>query len=105
MVYGLEQALESPAGQPLIVVEGPFKVFHLYQNGFPNTVSSFTASLSDEQASILAATGRPVILFFDGNESGYRGMRAAAGKLISRGFVRVVKLLRAENPMICRLAS
>ena len=98
VVYGLIQALDSNPGQPLIVVEGPFKVFHLYQNGFPNAVSSFTASLSDEQAAILAATGRRIILFFDGNEAGYKGMRTAAGKLIGRTFVRVVKLPEGREP-------
>jgi DNA primase len=101
VIYGLIQALDSNPGQPLIVVEGPFKVYHLVQNGFPNTVSSFTASLSEEQATILVGTGRPIILFFDGNEAGYKGMRAAAGKLIGRTFVRVVKLPEGKEPDDC----
>lgn len=98
VVYGLRRAVEGTEGQPLIVVEGPLKVFHLFQCGFPNAVSSFTASLSDEQAAILAATGRPIVLFFDGNEAGYRGMRNAAGKLITRTFVRVVRLPEGTEP-------
>lgn len=98
VVYGLQQALEGTEGQPLIVVEGPFKVFHLYQNGFPNAVSCFTASLHEEQAAILAATGRPIILMFDGNEAGYKGMRAAAGKLICQAFTRVIKLPDGKEP-------
>jgi DNA primase len=92
VVYGLKQALEGTEGQPLIVVEGAFKVFHLYQAGFPNAVSCFSASLSEEQAALLASTERHITLYFDGNEAGYQGMRAAAGKLITRTFVRVVKL-------------
>ncbi len=31
VIYGLTEALEETDGRPLIVVEGPFKVFHLFQ--------------------------------------------------------------------------
>jgi DNA primase len=54
--------------------------------------------LSDEQATILVATGRPIVLMFDGNEAGRTGMRAAAGKLIARTFVRVIKLPDGTEP-------
>ncbi|MCA9068343.1 MAG: toprim domain-containing protein, partial [Planctomycetaceae bacterium] len=73
VVYGLSEALEDSKGLPLIVVEGPFKVFHLYQAGFPNAVATFGASMSDEQAEILISTRRPLILVFDGDEAGRAG--------------------------------
>ncbi len=98
LVYGLTEALENTDGKPLIVVEGPFKVYHLFQAGIPNTVAVFGSSLSDEQAAILAATGRPIVLMFDGNEAGRVGMRTAAGKLISKTFVRAVKLPDGTEP-------
>jgi DNA primase len=98
IVYGLSEALDKTEGKPLIVVEGPFKVYHLFQAGFPNTVAIFGSSLSDEQAAILAATGRPIILMFDGDEAGRTGMRMAAGKLISQTFVQVVKLTDGTEP-------
>ena len=50
--------------------------------------------MSDEQGEILASTGRPIVLMFDGDEAGQAGMRTAAGKLITRCFVRVVRLPR-----------
>jgi DNA primase len=98
VVYGLTEALEGTDGKPLIVVEGPFKVYHLVQAGFPNVVAIFGASLSDEQAAILVATGRPVVLMFDGNEAGRVGMRTAAGKLIVKTFVHAVKLPDGTEP-------
>lgn len=99
VVYGLEQALaEGNEQTPLLVVEGPFKVFHLVQYGFPNCISTFTSSLSEEHAEILVSTGRPIVLLFDGNEAGYAGMRTAAAKLITRTFVRVVKLDAGVEP-------
>jgi DNA primase len=98
IVYGLAEALESPTEMPLIVVEGPFKVYHLFQVGFSNVVAIFGSDLSDQQAAILAATGRPIVLVFDGDSAGQCGMRAAAGKLITRAFVRVVKLPDGVEP-------
>ncbi len=98
IVYGLSEALESEKDRPLIVVEGPFKLFHLFQSGFSNTVATFGVSLSDEQAELLVATGRSLVLLFDGDQAGIAGMRAAAGKLITRSFVRVVKLGDGVEP-------
>jgi DNA primase len=98
VVYGLREALTTDNSAPLIVVEGAFKVYYLVQAGFPSTVAVMGSSLSDEQAAILAATGRPIVLFFDGNEAGQAGMRLAAAKLIRRGFVRVVSLPNDKEP-------
>ena len=98
VVYGLREALTTDKAVPLIVVEGAFKVYHLVQAGFVSTVAVMGASLSDEQAVILVATGRPIILFFDGNEAGQMGMRLAAAKLIRRTFVRVVSLPNGKEP-------
>lgn len=98
VIYGLAEALEGTEGRPLIVVEGPFKVYHLFQAGFPNTVATFGASVSDEQIAILSATGRPLILMFDGDEAGQTGMRSAAERLISRASVRVIKLATGQHP-------
>jgi DNA primase len=82
----------------LIVVEGPFKVYHLAQAGFPAAVAILGSSMSDEQAAMLTETGRRVLLMFDGDEAGQEGMRTAAGKLITRTFVRVVKLPTDVQP-------
>jgi DNA primase len=98
VVYGLREALDGTDSQALIVVEGPFKVYHLLQQGFPGAVAIFGSSLSDGQAAILAASGRPIVLMFDGNEAGQNGMRSAAGKLITRTYVRVVKLAEGQEP-------
>ncbi len=98
LVYGLSEALQNTEGRPLIVVEGPFKVYHLFQSGFPNTVATFGAAVSDEQVAILTATGRPLVLMFDGNEAGQSGMISAAERLISQASVRVVRLPNGVEP-------
>ncbi|GAB4159495.1 MAG: hypothetical protein Tsb009_36790 [Planctomycetaceae bacterium] len=91
-VYGIEQALQTEPRRPLIVVEGAFKLYHLRQNGFPNTVASFGASLSDEQARQLIATGRDIVLMFDGDPAARQAMQTAAEKLLAHTWVRTVPL-------------
>lgn len=105
VVYGLHEALAVGPELPLIVVEGPFKVYHLVQMGFPNAVAIFGSSLSDEQAGILTMTRRQLTLMFDGDEAGQHGMRIAAGKLITSSFVRVVKLTPGREPDDCSRAE
>jgi DNA primase len=92
VVYGLSEALNGTDGKPLIVVEGPFKLYHLVQNGLPNTVSTLGSSLSDEQAGILSGIGRPILLMFDGDAAGQLGMQTAIEKLANKAFVRGVRL-------------
>ena len=96
VVYGLNQALL--AIKPLIVVEGCLKALWMVDRGYTNTVSTFTASVSDAQADILIKTGRPIVLAFDGNERGQTGMRSAAAKLIRQSYVRVVALPDDKEP-------
>jgi DNA primase len=98
VVYGLREALATPQDWPLIVVEGPFKVYHLFQAGFPNTVATFGSSLSDEQADVLIKTGRLIILFFDGDEAGQNGMQHAIKKLVSSTYVRILILNGNRSP-------
>lgn len=98
VLYGLHQAVSGPDGQPLIVVEGPFKVYHLAQLGFPNTVAVCGSSMSDEQAKLLLDLRRSIVLLFDGDEAGQKGMRTAAAKLITRTFVRAIKLPDGTEP-------
>jgi DNA primase len=98
LVYGLAEAMQTGDARPLIVVEGPFGVFHLVQNGFPNAAAIFGSSLSDEQAMILASTGRPIVLMCDGDEAGQQGMRLAAARLIPHTFVRIARLTDGRGP-------
>ncbi len=98
-LYGLNEALaDTKEDEPLILVEGCFSVFRLMQADIPGAVASFGASLSDAQAALLLASGRSVILMYDGDEAGYAGMRKAAGKLITGTLVRAIKLPDGRQP-------
>ena len=99
VVFGLAEAIDSTdVNEPLILVEGCFSVFHLAQSGVPGAVASFGASLSDEQARLLIATGRPITIAFDGNTAGRRGQAVAAELLMRHTFVRMIELPSGTEP-------
>lgn len=98
VVYSLSQALEAAQSKPLVIVEGPFSVYHLFQAGFPNVVATFGAGVTDEQAAILIATRRPLLLMFDGDQAGKAGTQLALPRLADRSFVRVVRLFDGQSP-------
>lgn len=97
-LFGINEALEETDGRPLVVVEGVFGTLHCVQNGFPATVSALGSSLSDEQIDLLVGTGRRLVLFFDGDESGRAGTAAALQKLAPYAFVRAVTLDDGKQP-------
>lgn len=99
VVFGLNEAVaDSDPAAALVVVEGPFGVFHLVEHGFLNAVAICGSSMSDQQAAILSSTGRSIILMLDGDEAGRQGMRVAAGKLIKHAYVRVAALADGVQP-------
>jgi DNA primase len=98
VLFGLKQAMESGhLHTPLIVVEGPWSVLRLHQAGYA-AVAILGSSLGDGHVNLLTATARPIVLMLDGDDAGLAGARTAAAKLITRSFVRVVRLAEHEQP-------
>lgn len=97
-LFGLSVAMQETEELPLLVVEGVFDALRCVQNGYPATVAIFGSSLSNEQTELLVATGRNIVLMFDGDEAGRTGLRKAAAMLMPRTFVRAVKLPDGAQP-------
>ena len=94
ILFGLRQALaDSAPFQPIGIVESPFSVLTLYQHGIAATCT-FGAQLSDEQAAMIAASGRPTWVLFDPDEAGEIGAIKAKQTLHEHGclFVAIVEL-------------
>jgi DNA primase len=90
-LYNLHRALQVSV-RGLIVVEGFFDVFRLDQAGFSNVVAIMGSSLSEKQEKLLAQHTCKVILMFDGDQAGQKGMREAALRLFDKVFVRTISL-------------
>jgi DNA primase len=93
-LYNLHRA-RAYASEGLIVVEGYWSVFELWQKGRRNAVSVMGSSMSAEQEKLIVETVSPkgkVLLAFDPDEAGRRGAADAAVRLAPQVFVRTVDL-------------
>jgi DNA primase len=98
VVYNLHRAREH-AAEGLIVVERFFSVFELWQKGRRNVVAVMGSLVSPEQEKLIVETVQQmggnkcrVLLAFDADPAGIRGMQEAAARLAPRVFVRTVEL-------------
>jgi DNA primase len=94
VVFNLHRAREH-AGKGLIVCEGFFDVFAFFERHRKNAVAIMGSSLSQEQERLLIETVGPrgrLLIAFDPDEAGRKGMHDAAERLVSRVFVRTVEL-------------
>jgi DNA primase len=97
-LYNLHRA-RAYASEDLIVVEGYWSVFELWQKGRRNAVAVMGSSMSAEQEKLIVETALQqggtkarVLLAFDPDEAGRRGMQEAAARLAPQVFVRTVEL-------------
>jgi DNA primase len=92
VLYNFHRAREY-TDEGLIVVEGFFTVFELWQKSRRNVVAVMGNSMSAEQERLIVETvgSKGKVLFaFDPDEAGRRGMLDAAARLAPRVFVRTV---------------
>ena len=92
-VFNLHRAIQEPAEQPLIIVEGFFDVMKLSQLGFKRTVSLMGSSLSKAQEELIRKSTKSdsrIILMFDEDNAGRKGREQALLRLATFAFVHVV---------------
>jgi DNA primase len=69
----------------LIVVEGFKACLWLVQSGFPNTVATMGTAVTEGQVSLIASTGLPVIVMFDGDRAGVKAAPELGIRLYRKG--------------------
>ena len=79
----------------MILVEGFFDCFKLWQAGFANVAALMGSSMSPEQEELIVKSvvqnGR-VVLMFDGDEAGQNCTEQVVSGLVNRVFVKAVRL-------------
>jgi DNA primase len=99
VLFNLHRA-KAYASEGLIVVEGFFDTLDFWQRGRKNVVAVMGSSLSEAQERLIVQTVGPrgrVLLAFDPDEAGRRGMQDAAARLVSQVFVRTVTLGQSQT--------
>jgi DNA primase len=101
LLYGLDRARTAirETGE-VLVVEGYMDVLALHQTGFPNAVAALGATLTREQADLLARLDvRRVQLAFDADEAGQRAVLAGLDQSIGRRFlVQAARVPAGKDP-------
>lgn len=97
VLFNLHRVLEAVKnGEPLILVEGFFDVFRLYELGFTNVVALMGSSLTNEQEDLLKSILTPlsprVVLLFDNDTAGLACVRDVATRLSAWCFIKIAKL-------------
>lgn len=99
VLFNLHRA-KAYASEGLIVVEGFFDTLDFWQRGRKNVVAVMGSSLSEAQERLIVQTVGPrgkVLLAFDPDEAGRKGMQDAAAHLVSQVFVRTVTLGQSQT--------
>jgi len=83
------------ASKEIVLVEGFFSVFWLWQHGIANVAALMGSSLSDRQRDILVdrlAPNGKALLLFDDDDAGDTGRRLGLDKLADQLFVKSLRL-------------
>jgi len=101
VLYNLNRALpyvSEKTNDTLIVVEGFKALWALYQLGFKNVVACMGSRITPGQARLICKYARNVILMFDGDEAGLRGMQAFEEDFGHRVKVAKIELTDERSP-------
>jgi DNA primase len=94
-IFNLNRALKEPEDLPLVIVEGFFDCFTLWQAGIVKCVALMGCSLSAEQLQLLTESvpkGSLIEILFDNDEAGINGAQAVCAKLGQIAETRIVPL-------------
>lgn len=100
VVFNLYRVGESAKETGLILVEGFFSVFRVWQAGFPNAVALMGSYLSERQRELVVDALGPegkVILLLDNDEAGREGEAQCLQELAQYLYVKVVRLPEGAN--------
>ena len=94
-VFNLHRALQEPDDLPLVIVEGFFDCFALWQAGITKCVALMGCSLSETQQELLADSmpeGGSIELLLDNDEAGRAATEEVAARLLDFALVRSISL-------------
>jgi DNA primase len=101
VVFNLNRAKKLAKEEGLILVEGFFGCFKVWQAGFANVAALMGSFMSSEQGKLIVETvgqnGR-IVLMFDGDEAGQSCTDQVVSRLANRTFVKAIRLEPGSQP-------
>jgi len=99
VIYNYHRIKNTGKHSRIVVVEGFFDVFKLYQEGY-SAVALIGSSISSRQSELLTALKQDLVLMFDGDEAGYKCTKDVIKALKGKKRFKVVKLRKGAQPDI-----
>ena len=96
VLFNLHRA--AAAGKSVVVVEGFFDCFNVYQAPLPCVVALMGCSLSLRQEQLLQERFQEVVLFLDGDKAGRTAAIKIASRLVSKVSTRLVEIPTGSQP-------
>ena len=101
VLFNLNRVKDKAKEKGLILVEGFFDVFNLWQNGYKDVVALMGTSMSDEQEKLIVDTigkNGKVILMFDPDEAGKKVTKEVIERLIDKIYLKIIRLKIGLGP-------
>ncbi len=100
ILFGLNKAKNAIVQKgSVIIVEGYFDCFRLWQRGFLNAVATMGTALSSDHCLILKKYAKKIFLCFDGDSAGQSAALAAIKTLLPFGLdIQLIFLEEGEDP-------
>jgi DNA primase len=93
VLFNLHRAIkEAGSAGSIIIVEGFFACFRLWQAGYKNVVALMGRALSPEQEELLISLNKKIVLMLDQDEPGQKATQEILPRLVKHSYVKVVEL-------------
>lgn len=97
VLFNFHRAVEETKEEKLIVVEGFFDCFRIWQAGFKNTMALMEPTLSPEQEDLLTAHAKMILLMLDQDDASRKATQEILCRLAKRLFIRIVELASEKD--------
>lgn len=92
VLFNLHRVIKEASAGKLIVVEGFFDCFRIWQAGFKNVVALMGSTLSPEQEELLVSHAKMIAVMLDRDDAGMKATGEILSSLAGIVFVRVIEL-------------
>ena len=92
VLFNFHQAINEAKDKSLVIVEGFFDCFRIWQAGYKRVVALMGSYLSEEQEDLIISQAKSVSLMLDRDDAGRKATQEILPRLAKKVFVRVIEL-------------
>lgn len=102
ILYNYDETKERRPTE-IIIVEGIFDVWKLYEANMPNTMATFGSHITKEQEKLLLQLAPNTILAFDGDDAGIKATLKSIEQLKHKTNLHIMEFTNEQDPGQCTI--